>query len=812
MYATYDARYLKLDQTTPQTITASPILNWGTATRVPYYSATKTLIDSAGLTFDENSLLPSNLIVTPSALGAEKITNGAFTGQSSTGWSLGASWSLGYVFTVSGITTSPLVNSTYTNNGITFTTRYTLITGTAPNKSGFMVMTGSGNPSSGNLTKASGTGDNTVAFSAWTGSIVFHTVAGVETVTQTSAAMVTPLIVNEWYTLQFDVVNKSSAAMSCVVTCGGSTLMTATANGTHKTTFRATSTANLVFTPTTTSRFGIDNISLKKATGIIQGASLLLTGTSGSTPTAGAGTRLMWIPEKAAFRCGAVTGTQFDDGNIGLNSIAMGNDSKASGSSALALGQQSEATAANAYAIGDNNRVTADNACAIGTGNNLTAVSAYIYGVSNTVSGYGSTAIGSGNEVSGTNCTVLGSANILDGETGTAVGSGSAVTGSYGVVIGYGVVFTGADYGISIGSNNSIGDEGGGYGAYSVGIGSVNIVLGNYATCIGYTNRSDGDYAVALGSYLQANGTSTLAFGYGYIEATNSSFNWGYGQRDFQLTSANAIFGAGLAGVDYTMSFPGETNSGEFKWMEDEDYFKFSDDIALPDNEAIKFGTGVDSSIYYDGTNQNIDTDLVAPSDLVVDCGTAKTIVLEVPVYKDINLGAAAVWKPTSGYPDIVQFKDEAGNDTGIETYAFALNESISGQFEIQHDYQEGGDLTFHVHWQGIAAPAGGTDNVQWRLKYTITRDGQTINAPTTVDSPDAAITAQYQCVRNDFAIIEGTTGGYDGGNIKIGDQFCFILTRVDATADEYGGDALMITCGVHYPIDTIGSRSVGTK
>jgi len=47
-----DLRYLKLDQTTPQTVTASPILDWGTAGRVPFYSATKTLTDSADLFWD----------------------------------------------------------------------------------------------------------------------------------------------------------------------------------------------------------------------------------------------------------------------------------------------------------------------------------------------------------------------------------------------------------------------------------------------------------------------------------------------------------------------------------------------------------------------------------------------------------------------------------------------------------------------------------------------------------------------------------------------------------------------------------------
>lgn len=54
--------FLLLNQTTPQTITASPIFNWATSTRIPYYSATKTLTDSANLTFDGTGLTASKFI------------------------------------------------------------------------------------------------------------------------------------------------------------------------------------------------------------------------------------------------------------------------------------------------------------------------------------------------------------------------------------------------------------------------------------------------------------------------------------------------------------------------------------------------------------------------------------------------------------------------------------------------------------------------------------------------------------------------------------------------------------------------------
>ena len=71
------------------------------------------------------------------------------------------------------------------------------------------------------------------------------------------------------------------------------------------------------------------------------------------------------------------------------------------------------------------------------------------------------------------------------------------------------------------------------------------------------------------------------------------------------------VIGNGEAGTDNILSFDGETNDGLITWMEDEDYFLFNDDIILPDNETIKFGTGLDASITYDGTNTIVNPKVV---------------------------------------------------------------------------------------------------------------------------------------------------------------------------------------------------------
>ena len=53
--------------------------------------------------------------------------------------------------------------------------------------------------------------------------------------------------------------------------------------------------------------------------------------------------------------------------------------------------------------------------------------------------------------------------------------------------------------------------------------------------------------------------------------------------------------GAGTSGTDITITYDGETNDGVMKWMEDEDYFEFSDDILIATTEKLQFR---DTAIY----------------------------------------------------------------------------------------------------------------------------------------------------------------------------------------------------------------------
>jgi hypothetical protein len=87
---------------------------------------------------------------------------------------------------------------------------------------------------------------------------------------------------------------------------------------------------------------------------------------SGGIPREGAGTRLMWYPQKAAFRAGYVNGMQWDDANIGYFSVAIGENVRASGDNGVAMGLRSTAAGSSTVAMGEDNTATGAASVALG--------------------------------------------------------------------------------------------------------------------------------------------------------------------------------------------------------------------------------------------------------------------------------------------------------------------------------------------------------------------------------------------------------------------------------------------------------------
>ncbi len=85
----------------------------------------------------------------------------------------------------------------------------------------------------------------------------------------------------------------------------------------------------------------------------VQDGCVLFEGAIGSTPVNGSGTRMMWIPAKAAFRAGGVDGgAAWDDANIGTSSVAFGYSTKANGDFSSAFGRSTKAQSYGSFVIG----------------------------------------------------------------------------------------------------------------------------------------------------------------------------------------------------------------------------------------------------------------------------------------------------------------------------------------------------------------------------------------------------------------------------------------------------------------------------
>ena len=72
----------------------------------------------------------------------------------------------------------------------------------------------------------------------------------------------------------------------------------------------------------------------------------------GSSTLGGSGARFFFDKSKQAFRAGNTSGSSWDDANVGISSIALGDNTLATGTGAIAIGGNSNAGGLGAIAFG----------------------------------------------------------------------------------------------------------------------------------------------------------------------------------------------------------------------------------------------------------------------------------------------------------------------------------------------------------------------------------------------------------------------------------------------------------------------------
>lgn len=169
-------------------------------------------------------------------------------------------------------------------------------------------------------------------------------------------------------------------------------------------------------------------------------------------PVSGAGTRMMWYPEKGAFRVGSVTGMEWDKDNIGINSIGMGRNAIASGESSISVGLNSFAGGSYAVSLGWNNFATGIGSTSLGGFTSASGEYAISTGLSNASIGIASTTMGLNNVALGNYSISMGSGTSASAFASASMGSNTKSKSPSGLAIGLYNDTTGSDRLFEIGN------------------------------------------------------------------------------------------------------------------------------------------------------------------------------------------------------------------------------------------------------------------------------------------------------------------------------------------------------------------------
>jgi len=189
-------------------------------------------------------------------------------------------------------------------------------------------------------------------------------------------------------------------------------------------------------------------------------------------PVSGTGTRMMWYPDKAAFRAGNVDGNQWDNANTGKFSVAFGNETIASGTGSTAMGSETTASGWGATAFGQTNLASGYGSIAIGVENISSGRGSIAMGSESTALKMGSSAFGYNTAASGEGSTSMGGLTTASGDYSIAAGEITTASGNYSAAFGHDT-------------------KASGHGATSIGISTI---AASYAsTALGRYNAGEGE-------------------------------------------------------------------------------------------------------------------------------------------------------------------------------------------------------------------------------------------------------------------------------------------------------------------------------
>ena len=257
-------------------------------------------------------------------------------------------------------------------------------------------------------------------------------------------------------------------------------------------------------------------------------------------PISGSGRRMMWYPDKAAFRAGFAYATYWDQSNIGNYSFATGNGTMANGDYSTATGNYT--TSKGTYSFASGYESSANGVAAVAMGNDAVAT-----GIASTAFGYHPYSSGDYSTSSGYNASATGSAS-------TAFGYQNTASGNYSTVSGY--------------TSSATGLTSTAFGYATTASGIYSTALNDYTTASGYASFATGESTTASGIISTAMGYNVTTNGKrgSFIigdDGRGRSYNTYYSDVDCQM---QMVFAGGYRLYTGSSATGVSMNGGDNSW------------------------------------------------------------------------------------------------------------------------------------------------------------------------------------------------------------------------------------------------------
>ena len=251
-----------------------------------------------------------------------------------------------------------------------------------------------------------------------------------------------------------------------------------------------------------------------------------------------------------------------------------------------------------------------------------------------------------------------------------------------------------------------------------------------------------------------------------------------------KLLGNSITLGAGTAGTDITLTFDGETSDGVMYWMEDEDHFKFADDVVIDSTKKLYFYDEGGEYIYASADGQ---LDLVAGTEIQI-AATTIDINGAVDISGNTTIGGSLIIGGSTLSSAELTFLDGVTAGTVSASKALVVDsdkdiaslrnitltgELDAGSLDVSGDADIDGTLEADaITVDGVALATYIRDTVGTNMLSSNTESGITVTYDTSNDNIDFAIDAAQTGITSLLAT-----------DIKIGEDD---QTKIDfETADE---------------------------